>query len=70
MRLSEYITGCDTLLVEVSPSYLVHNATDVTLVVTGHEGKSWCIKPGHTVAPPFLRVSDATLGIRCCSFTS
>uniref|UniRef100_A0A2C9K5E4 Chorein N-terminal domain-containing protein n=1 Tax=Biomphalaria glabrata TaxID=6526 RepID=A0A2C9K5E4_BIOGL len=55
IRLSEYIPGCDTLLVEVTPVFLVHNDTDLDIVIAGTEDRMWCIKSGHTMAPPLQK---------------
>ncbi|KAH9494462.1 hypothetical protein Btru_020074 [Bulinus truncatus] len=63
IRLSEYIPGCDTLLVEVAPVFLVHNDSDLDIVIGGAEGRTWCIKSGHTMAPPLLK-DEFKLAIR------
>ncbi|GFO46200.1 vacuolar protein sorting-associated protein 13b [Plakobranchus ocellatus] len=55
VRLSEYIPGCDTLLVEVAPSCLVHNGTDMDLVLGSEDDDGnlrWTVRPGQTMAPP------------------
>ncbi|XP_059174786.1 intermembrane lipid transfer protein VPS13B-like [Physella acuta] len=63
IRLSEYIPGCDTLLVEVAPTFLVHNATDLDVLISGVEGRRWSIRPNHTMAPPLLK-GEFTLAIK------
>ncbi|RUS71064.1 hypothetical protein EGW08_021168, partial [Elysia chlorotica] len=55
VRLSEYIPGCDTLLVEVAPTCLLHNATDMDVVLASGDDDGnlrWTIRPGQTMAPP------------------
>ncbi|GFR62926.1 vacuolar protein sorting-associated protein 13B [Elysia marginata] len=55
VRLSEYIPGCDTLLVEVAPSCLVHNGTDMDLILASEDDDGnlrWTVRPGQTMAPP------------------
>ncbi|KAK3772280.1 hypothetical protein RRG08_039097 [Elysia crispata] len=55
VRLSEYIPGCDTLLVEVAPSCLLHNGTDMDLALASEdedENLRWTVRPGQTMAPP------------------
>lgn len=55
--MSQLWTGCNTILINVSPYWLFVNNTDihVSLVVSG--GKTWHIPKQQTLAPPMISVS-------------
>ncbi len=59
VRLSEYLPGCGTVLVEVSPPCLLHNASHLHLRVGSSQETqhSITLRPGATVAPQLGHVS-------------
>ncbi|XP_035828543.1 vacuolar protein sorting-associated protein 13B [Aplysia californica] len=63
VRLSEYLPGCGTLLVEVAPACLLHNATDLTLkVAAAPVEQSLTLNPGQTLAPPLGKEFQLSVG--------
>ncbi|KAL4227239.1 Vacuolar protein sorting-associated protein 13B [Mactra antiquata] len=57
ISLSELWPGYQTILVNVAPSYLVNNYTELDLTFMGTEDVTFDIHKGHTICPPKLESS-------------
>ena len=59
VSLSELWPGCPTVLVDVTPAYLIHNTCHCDLVVMGNEDITYDLGQGQTISPPKLEVGFA-----------
>lgn len=56
VNLSELWPGFQTLLVDVTPAFMVNNLCDLDLVFMGNEDVTYDIQRGQTICPPKLEV--------------
>ena len=56
LHMSEYWPACSTLLIDITPSYLLTNHSDLDLVIMHSCGSQWNLAAGKTFCPPQLNV--------------
>lgn len=61
VSLSELWPGFQTVLVDVAPSYLVTNSSDLDLVFMGTEDVQYDLGRGQSICPPKLEVNYTVL---------
>ncbi|XP_048244061.1 vacuolar protein sorting-associated protein 13B-like isoform X2 [Haliotis rufescens] len=63
IRLSEYMPGCSTLLVDITPWCLITNLSGITIVLLNTTGKLSDIPHGKTYTPPAFQSNEFHVGL-------
>ena len=56
--MSQLWTGCNTVLINVSPYWLFVNNSDIQIDMVVSNGTTWEIPRQQTLAPPVINVSE------------
>ena len=56
VQLSQQWPGCNSLLIDVVPDWLIMNEAGIPVIVTEGPGQEWDIPIGTSLAPPLFQV--------------